>query len=659
MQLPRERAPPVQPTEPADTSTAWPVRVIGQLSPLQSSFANPGIVKVLHGCAQDALWLRRDFGLLLCNVFDTAVASRLAHCPSSSYAALVAHFFSATLPKEHQLSDWSMRPLDPERESYARHDTHYLLPLYDRLLALLHQRDGQAAVDAVFEGAHDLVTREWTDPTFTERGAWRRLLRALRERSDVDNPTQEGLLSQHRRGAVAFIRLSKWRFEVAKREDLSPKFLLSDPDLLYVSLARPEGVEHVRDAAATSPGLALVSGGAEAVAALLDAVRSMPTDDVLDFVARCPTFGRVGAESGAAGGSGRSFDRSKPLYSNTQLVAPDGTVLAKIGAKKAAWYVKMDLVDQVAPPADAPGATVLRLKFAPKGRGNAGDAFALGEKLNRCVVCGVGGSLRRSYVVPRQFRALFPHEAKANMSHDVVLACGGCHSVMQRAAASLVAELKDEAGVGSAVQPAELAPLTDELKRMVSFGKALRRALKGQHQLPPARRAEMEATVRRFVGAGDGEAITLQHLDKVDELYQAGLQRRRDERSAAGSSSAELIVAALVFGLGAGDVVTEEMRVEPDEATQRRLKQFVKRFRERFVEQVRPKHLPDGWSVDYKVMRGLSKTVRLQKEQEAAMRRGHSGVGGAGGAGGSATPDAQDDSGGDSSGDDDADDDDA
>ena len=38
---------------------------------LNSCFTNPKILKVLHGSENDILWLQRDFGLYIVNLFDT------------------------------------------------------------------------------------------------------------------------------------------------------------------------------------------------------------------------------------------------------------------------------------------------------------------------------------------------------------------------------------------------------------------------------------------------------------------------------------------------------------------------------------------------------------------------------------------------------------
>ena len=98
--------------------------------------ADPSICKVLHGSDQDVLWLQKDFGLFLVNLFDTGIAARILGMPCG-YAHLLSHFCNVTTDKRHQLADWRMRPLSEPMLLYARVDTHYLLYIADCLHAKL------------------------------------------------------------------------------------------------------------------------------------------------------------------------------------------------------------------------------------------------------------------------------------------------------------------------------------------------------------------------------------------------------------------------------------------------------------------------------------------------------------------------------------------
>ncbi|XP_065904927.1 exosome complex component 10-like isoform X1 [Dysidea avara] len=100
---------------------------------LNESFTNPRIVKVLHGANWDIIWLQRDLGLYVVNMFDTHQASRMLQLPKNSLAFLLKYCCDVDADKRYQLADWRIRPLPEEMLHYAREDTHYLLYIYDRM----------------------------------------------------------------------------------------------------------------------------------------------------------------------------------------------------------------------------------------------------------------------------------------------------------------------------------------------------------------------------------------------------------------------------------------------------------------------------------------------------------------------------------------------
>ncbi|KAL9615546.1 MAG: hypothetical protein Q9167_000059 [Letrouitia subvulpina] len=100
---------------------------------LNEVFADPKIVKVLHGSYMDIIWLQRDLGLYVVGLFDTFHAARLLKYPKRSLAYLLARFANFSAEKQYQVADWRIRPLPDPLFNYARSDTHFLLYIYDNL----------------------------------------------------------------------------------------------------------------------------------------------------------------------------------------------------------------------------------------------------------------------------------------------------------------------------------------------------------------------------------------------------------------------------------------------------------------------------------------------------------------------------------------------
>ena len=66
-------------------------------------------IQVFHSGDSDALWLQRDFGVYLVNVFDTYWAMRHLEYAKLSYAHLVDTMCDVQLDKQATMSDWRLR----------------------------------------------------------------------------------------------------------------------------------------------------------------------------------------------------------------------------------------------------------------------------------------------------------------------------------------------------------------------------------------------------------------------------------------------------------------------------------------------------------------------------------------------------------------------
>ncbi|KAI8329857.1 ribonuclease H-like domain-containing protein, partial [Chlamydoabsidia padenii] len=187
---------------------------------LNEYFADPNIVKLLHGAKSDIIWLQRDFGLYIVNLFDTYDATHLLEFPHHSLAYLLKKYCNVVADKKYQLADWRIRPLPQEMMDYARSDTHYLLYIYDQLREELLAGSGtnQNLLRAVLQRSaltSALVYEK--EPYDAENGlgpsGWANLLTKWRH-------------SMNQQQLYVFKALHQWRDTTARQEDESIRFVL-------------------------------------------------------------------------------------------------------------------------------------------------------------------------------------------------------------------------------------------------------------------------------------------------------------------------------------------------------------------------------------------------------------------------------------------------
>jgi len=209
----------IQISTPATDYLVDPLR-LPDLTPLGDIMADPTVEKVFHAAENDILMLKRDFSFRFANVFDTMLAARILGWKQVSLAALLAQHFGVALDKRAQLTDWGRRPLDAPQLSYARLDTHYLVPLRDLLIAELRQRRRWREAQDAFTGLPQVT---YVEKPFDPDGFWR-----IKGARDL-------------RGSELAIlrRLYLWRDEQARKLDRPPFKVLGDDRLVELSRRQP------------------------------------------------------------------------------------------------------------------------------------------------------------------------------------------------------------------------------------------------------------------------------------------------------------------------------------------------------------------------------------------------------------------------------------
>lgn len=171
------------------------------LSGLNAVTMDSSIRKVVHAGENDIPYFRKS-GVTFSNLFDTHLAAKLLELESKSLAGLVELYFGVTLSKDHQRSDWRLRPLPEEQIAYAREDTLYLNELADRLQTQLAEAGLGIEAEQAFETLErfEVKKKDW-DPD-----GWAKIKGAKE-------------LSGSQRSALA--ALYGWRDQLASRQDLA------------------------------------------------------------------------------------------------------------------------------------------------------------------------------------------------------------------------------------------------------------------------------------------------------------------------------------------------------------------------------------------------------------------------------------------------------
>ncbi|KAL9933666.1 hypothetical protein V8E36_007324 [Tilletia maclaganii] len=239
-------------------STRWGDWIVDTLSDavrehaeiLNQSFADPKKIKVLHGADHDILWMQRDLGLYIVGLFDTYQAAVILDYPMKGLAYLLERFCDFRADKKYQLADWRIRPLPKEMLYYAREDTHDLLYIYDCLRLELRAKSADAAdaITAVFQRSKVTAARTYAKDVWDEEGLSREGWKSMVVRYAPSNPTANPA-KQH-----WLVRaLHRWRDEVARREDESPKYVLSSTALLALASKAPRSPQETLNVIRTGP----------------------------------------------------------------------------------------------------------------------------------------------------------------------------------------------------------------------------------------------------------------------------------------------------------------------------------------------------------------------------------------------------------------------
>jgi exosome complex exonuclease RRP6 len=226
-------------------------------------FENEEKLKVFHGANSDMIWLQRDFGIYVVNMFDTGQAARTLELPSFGLAYLLKQYCGIKAEKKYQLADWRLRPLSREMINYARSDTHSLLYVHDRLKQELYAKGGVECIQSVFLKSRDVCLLTYEPQVITDLSYHEDLMKSANASSGggsghgntLSRSAQQAQLSQEILKSpvaqAAMEALFKWRDDCARANDESLGFVMPRHLMLRLASEQPKVA---RDVVSTARG---------------------------------------------------------------------------------------------------------------------------------------------------------------------------------------------------------------------------------------------------------------------------------------------------------------------------------------------------------------------------------------------------------------------
>lgn len=211
----------------------WIVDVIAlkDLGPLRRMLEDPAVLKIFHDFSFDLRILNLQFGCRPRNLYDTQVAAAFLGHKELGLSALLRDFFGVRKEQQHQMANWTRRPLPPELLEYAVKDTVYLLSLRDQLNQKLEEKGRRGWVEEELKvlEARDLIYEEMKYPDFPGFGKF--------------TPVQRGILKQ----------LFILRDKIAEEVNRPHYFVMNTRRMTDIVLHPPKSVRDWRDMRGVHP----------------------------------------------------------------------------------------------------------------------------------------------------------------------------------------------------------------------------------------------------------------------------------------------------------------------------------------------------------------------------------------------------------------------
>lgn len=267
---------------------------------------------------------------------------------------------------------------------------------------------------------------------------------------------------------------------------------------------------------------------------------------------------------------------------NWKVFHPSGRHMFTCGEKKANWYLDKNL-------ATIMGNKQIQFNFEPKGNGfEDNEEFGRGMRESRCVVSGIETNLQRHHIVPYCYRQFFPEKFKSKNHHDVVLINSKKHSEYEQ----IANEYKDE--IARIYEVNTISELNIEYtSKLRENGKDESILLNNIHSLfRNYNKMPEEVKLSKLVYISENSNLSFETLTNLNyiQLYKLYLLLTEEH-----ISNVQQFKDDNRYLYEHGYYVMQKLD------TEEKIIDFVKLWRNHFINTMHPEYMPYGWSIDFRI----------------------------------------------------------
>jgi len=274
---------------------------------------------------------------------------------------------------------------------------------------------------------------------------------------------------------------------------------------------------------------------------------------------------------------------SKNLNSENWMVYhPNGRHMFTCGEKKATWYLDRGLAKRMKD-------GKIMLTFEPRGDGfEDNEVFGRSIREAKCVVTGVEDGLQRHHIIPYCYRTYFPEQFKSKNHHDVVLINHEIHSDYER----LATQYKDEIAAMFGVKTISESNI-EYTSQLRAAGKENAILLNTIHSLFKGYGKLSEGMIyEKLLSISETTDIPFETVCNYNyiQLYKMYLLLKKEHEND-----------LYIFKQENRKLYDHGYHVVQQLDTEEKIEEFVKLWRNHFIDTMQPLFMPNGWSVDFRI----------------------------------------------------------